>query len=243
MSGCATKKPEPWVPAPYVHWRNVSPLPVAALDNSYRILVDRPTSGMFPANIAVTRVGLVPLNGDPVTQVPIIYKDPRNEFLQWNSSFDDQMAVSEVFPVDQFDMGGGLAEPDRVVSAFHGLDADLGLIYAMNELAPNESEMIGALYDVGEARPVAYLHASASSVAFSTEDDDGCGADDSKDVDLWRTDSRALVRKKFEQILYACVYELIQSDEAEFVDVPHGWKRVRPERPAAWPPRQPIEGG
>jgi len=243
MSGCASsQRVAAWGPAPYVHWQNVSPLPVKPLENSYRIVTDQPTQGLFPANIAVTRVGLVPVDDEPGQFVPVVYKDPRNEFLQWNSSFDDQMAISEVFPVDQFDLGGGLAEPDQVVAAFHGLHADLGLIYAMNELAPNQTEIIAALYDVERARPIAYLQASAKSTP--PPDESGCRtASDKNHADLWRTDSNALVRKKFEQILYACVYDLIQKDQPELIDVPEGWKRVEPERPAAWPPPQPIEGG
>lgn len=244
VTGCASpERVVAWAPAPFVHWQNVSPLPVSPLENSYRIVADQPTDGLFPANIAVTRVGLVPVEDEPGHFVPVVYKDPHNEFLQWNSSFDDQMAISEVFPVDQFDMGGGLAEPDQVVAAFHGLHADLGLIYAMNELAPGQTEIIAALYDVEKARPIAYLQASAKSAPPPVDRPECRRVADESHADLWRTDSKALVRKKFEQILYACVYDLIQKDQPELIDVPEGWKRVFPERPAAWPPPQPIEGG
>lgn len=244
MTGCASsRKVVAWTPAPFVHWQNVSPLPVGPLENSYRIVTDEPTQGLFPANIAVTRVGLEPVDAEPGKLVPVVYKDPRNEFLQWNSSFDDQMAISEVFPIDEFDLGGGLAKPDQVVAAFHGLHANLGLIYAMNELAPDQTEIIAALYDVEKARPIAYLQASAKSIPPPVDRSECRRAADKCHADLWRTDSKSRVRKKFEEILYACVYDLIQNDQPELIDVPKGWKRVFPERSSAWPPPQPIEGG
>jgi len=246
VSGCratSRNKEEVWVPKPVVAWEQVAPGEVHALDNLYRIVVPQPTKGLFPASLAVTRVGRVELQEEDGTPhfVSMIYKDPRNEFLQWNASFDDQMAISEVFPVDQFDMGGGQAEPVQIVAAFKALDAGLGLIYAMNELGPEQTEMIGALYDVPNARPVAYIHAVAQSAPPPASDEKG-GADAKKDADPWETDSKALVRQKFEEMLYACVFELIQFDEPEVIDVPEGWKRITPARPAAWPPRTPIRG-
>lgn len=238
--GCSSskKKEEPWVPKPVVGWRQVAPAEIAPLDNLYRIVVPQPTRGLFPTSIAITRVGLTALEDDYEPLVPMVFKDPRNEFLQWNTSFDDQMAISEVFPIDQFTLGGGLAEPEQVVAAFAALRAGVGIIYAMNELGPNVSEMFGTIYDVPNARPIAYLHASAVSIE-PPEDD---SAESEEQPDLWETDSRALVRRKFETMLYACIFELIQSDEVEVIDVPEGWKRVMPERPVAWPPPQPIEG-
>ena len=245
VSGCSSSsrtKQEAWVAKPIVAWHDVAPNEVHALDNLYRIVIPRPTKGLFPANLAVTRVGLVQLeeeDGSPHV-VSMVYKDPRNEFLRWNTSFDDQMAISEVFPIDQFDMGGGVAEPVQVVAAFNALDAKLGLVYAMNELGPERSEMIGALYDVPNAQPIAYIHATAESV--KPPEGSVQGGAKGIDLDLWETDSKALVRRKFEEIVYACVFELIQFDEPEVVDVPEGWKAVTPARPAVWPPRQPIRG-
>ena len=246
VSGCSSSsrnKEEAWVPKPIVSWSDVAPNEVHALNNVYRIIISQPTKGLFPAGLAVTRVGLVELeeeNGTPHV-VAMVHKDPRNEFLQWNTSFDDQMAISEVFPIEQFNMGGGVAEPVQVVAAFNALDAGLGLIYAMNELSADQSEIIGVLYDVPNARPIAYIHATADSV-IPPEPGGSSGAKSDEEADPWRTDSKALVRKKFEEILYACVFELIQFDEPEVVDVPEGWKPVTPARPVAWPPRRPIRG-
>jgi hypothetical protein len=268
LTGCASsrKQVEVWEPKPIVAWYDIAPVEVQALVDHYRIVVTRPTKGLFPANIGVTRVGLLPLDSELRQVVPVIRKDPRNEFLRWNASFDDQMAISEVFPIDQFDLGGGIAEPEQIVAAFNALDARLGLVYAVNELNADETEIIGVIYDVPAFRPIAYLHTSAKSivpvdpkskggakVVTPTIPVDQTEADEHAQVkvresaskeppNLWETDSKALARRKFEQMLYACMFELIQFDEPEVVDVPDGWKPVAPARPAAWPPRQRLRG-
>ncbi len=268
LAGCASSKKDVavWMPKPIVAWYDIAPIEVPALEEHYRIVVPRPTKGLFPANLGVTRVGLLPLDSEVRQVVPVIRKDPRNEFLRWNASFDDQMAISEVFPIDQFDLGGGIAEPEQIVSAFRALDARLGLVYAVNELSEDETEMIGVIYDVPAFRPIAYLHTSAESIVPpdpkakrgakvvtpgqpATESDaktlaraKAKAADSKEPPNLWDTDSKALVRRKFEQMLYACMFELIQFDEPEVIDVPEGWKPVAPELPAAWPPRQRLRG-
>ncbi len=272
-AGCASSKPakDPWVPKPIVAWYDIAPVEVTALDDGYRIVVPRPTKGMFPANLAVTRVGLLPIDSEMRQVVPVIRKDPRNEFLRWNASFDDQMAISEVFPVDQFDLGGGIAEPEQIVAAFRALGARLGLVYAVNELRADKTEIIGVIYDVARSRPVAYLHTTAESIpppdpkakprakvmtlgvnrvpeaerktdAEAQAEMRAQVASSKESPDLWTTDSKALVRRRFEQILYACMFELIQFDEPEVVDVPDGWTPVAPKHPAAWPPRRRLRG-
>ena len=236
--GCAPKKPvDVWKPQPIVDWNSVSFRPVARLYDDYRIVVPRPTQGLFPANIAVTRVAIGVIDDDLDRIAPIIRKDPRNEFLQWNSAFDNQMAVSEVFPVDQFDMGGGVAEPEQVVAAFRALHARLGLLYAMNELSSSETEMLGTLYDTHTAQPVAFIHAHATSIVAAEGD-----AED-EPVDLWETDSKALVRRKFERLVYACLHELITQDVPAAIVTPEGWTPVLPVRPVEWPPRTDSRNG
>lgn len=266
LTGCTSSKEKVWAPKPLVSWYDIAPIEVPALVDHYRIVVPRPTKGLFPANMAVTRVGLLPLDSELRQVVPVIRKDPRNEFLRWNASFDDQMAISEVFPIDQFDLGGGIAEPEQIVSAFKALDARLGLVYAVNELSADETEIIGVIYDVPAFRPIAYLHTSAESIIPADPEAKGAAkvvtptvpvdraesdenapvkvrqAESKEPPNLWETDSKALARRKFEQMLYACMFELIQFDEPEVIEVPDGWKPVVPSRPAAWPPRQNLRG-
>jgi hypothetical protein len=166
---------------------------------------------------------------------PYLLADPRNEFLQWNRALDDQMAISEVFPVSGRDLGGGEASPEQIVAAFHALHAKLGLIYAVNELTSTEAEMFGVLFEAASAQPIATLHARAVSLPHSGPDDDGR-------VDLWESDARALVREKFERSMRACIRDLIVQDSPADADAPRGATLAGPLRPVEWPPKHSHAG-
>jgi hypothetical protein len=237
--GCGPKKSvEVWEPKPLVAWRNVALDGVPAPADGYVILAPPPTKGLFPANVAVTRIATLCAADAPADSAATqLYADPRNEFLRWNSVFDDQMAVSEVFPVQQRNLAGGPADPAQVLAASRGLEADMSLIYAVNELAANETEMFGVLYETTTTRPLAAIHARATSVLCSDEcpdADDPCHA--------WETDSRVLVRDRFAALAHDCMRELILHDEPISVPAPEGWIPEHPPYPVQWPPpaRQPL---
>ena len=229
--GCAGKKVEVWTPAPTVHWEQVSTQPIHPVYEGYRILVPQPTRGLFPAPMAVTRVAVEPAGEPAQAGRPVLLCNPRNEFLQWNSTLDNQMAVSEVFPIVENDLGGGEADPEQILAAFRALHARLGLIYAVNELSPTESEMFGVIYETDSARPIVSLHAQAVSV----EPPEGVKGDEP--VDLWETDSRALVRAEFDALVHTAIRRLILNDEPAPVETPTGWTPTGPTRPVEWPPR------
>lgn len=201
------------------------------IQNRYRIVVPQPTKGLFPTNLGVTRVAVEILDEIIGLERPVLLTDPRNEFLQWNSALDNLFAISEVFPISQFDLGGERAEPEQILAAFRALHARLCLIYAMNELSEVESEIIATLYNTTTGKPIAYFHARAVSV------DPPAGRKDETSKNLWKTDSKALVRAKFESYVHACIQELILQDLPAEVESPEGWKPVEPVHPAAWPPR------
>lgn len=228
------------MPKPQVSWQHIAPTVPPPGVNQLKVFVEGPTSGLFPANAGVTRIALEPVRqeGGGEQLAPQLSTDPRNEFLQWNSVFDDQMAISEVFPINQRDLGGGPAEPDQVLAAFRGLQARLGLIYAFNELSASESEMLGVLYDVDAGKPLAAIHARAESAPIPMD------AEEPEDpYHLWKTDSRALVRQRFAQMAHACVRQLIQNDTPVRSDVPPGWTPAGPVMPPEWPPpRVPYRG-
>ena len=229
--GCAHQCKDTWQRKPQTLWRHVVAQPIIPPRDTYRIYVPRPTKGLFPANIAVTRVAMERI-GDTNRTLPRLFADPRNEFLQWNSTFDDQMAISEVFPIDQRDLGGGPAEPEQILASFRALHARLGLIYAVNELSRNESEMFGALYDTSSLQPLASFHAHSDSLE-PPED----AEDEADPYHLWTTDSRALVRAKFARMVYACVRQLVVNDEPSAIEATTGWRSDGPTRPVEWPPR------
>lgn len=229
--GCAEKHIYVWTPKPGVHWEDIAGQPVPPLRNEYRILIPQPTKGLFPAAIGVTRVAVEHADDEPLRRGRHLVRDPRNELLRWNSAFDDQMAISEVFPVAQRNLAGGEAEPELILAAKRALNARLSLVYAMNEPSEIESEMIGALYDTESAKLVAAFHAQAVSVLPPEEERD------KEPVDLWESDSKALVRAKFEHLVYACIRDLILHDEPAPIEAPSGWVPVGPIQPVEWPPR------
>lgn len=232
--GCAQPRVvEVWQPKPMVHWQDLSNGPILPVRDEFRIMPGKPLGGLFPASLAVTRVS-IEVTGDPDRPfAPRLTSNPRNEFLQWNSALDDQFAVGEVFPVSGKDLGGGAAEPHQILAAFNALHARLGLVYAVNELSETETEMLGVLYDAENEIALAVLHSHSASVVPPEVIDAS-----EWPIDMWETDSRALVRAKFESILHGCIYELIQRDGPATVITPVGWKPTAPVRPVVWPPRR-----
>jgi len=146
---------------------------------------------------------------------------------------DDQMAISEVFPVRQRDMGGAPATPENIVSAMHALGASLGLIYAVNEPAENRTEMFGILYETSSLKQLA---------TFRTEAE-GINPDDNNEKtskEIWRTDSRAIAQRQFEVQLRSCMREMIDRDQPAEVEAPEGWVPENPIRSVVWPPPLPY---
>ena len=246
--GCAPPKVvEVWRPKPMVHWHDLSTEPILPVRDEFRIMPGLSHSGIFPGSLAVTRVSIEKTGetqqagyasglpgGDPDRPLaPRLMSDPRNEFLQWNSALDDLFAVGEVFPISGKGLGGGDAEPDQILAAFAALHARLGLVYAVNELSETETEMLGVLYDAKNKSVLAVLHAYSMSVVPPEVIEES-----KKPIDMWETDSRALVRARFEKILHACIHELIQRDRPATVVTPVGWTPTAPVRPVVWPPRR-----
>ncbi len=231
QGGCAKKEIQPWVAPPQTTWSDVSTVSVAPLGTCYQLLSDQPTKGVFPATVSITRMAVkehVTRNG-PTRRIHLV-RDPRNEFLQWNFALDDLFAVSEVFPVTQFDLGGAPADPEQVLSAMRALHAGIGIIYAVNELTEEETEMFATIYDLRNNLPIAVIRAQAKST-FPPEEDQK-----KEPVDYWKHDARARVRRKFEKCLHTCIGQLILRDEPVRVDPPEGWIPIEPARPAKWPP-------
>ncbi len=230
-SGCSKPKENPWMPRPRVDWADLSIHAISYDENSYRILNKQTTKGLFPAAIAVTRVAVTDLPTAVSGLNTKLVRDPRNEFLQWNEAFDDQMAISEVFPLAQRDLGGAETSPQQITRAITALHARIGFVYAFNELSPDETEMIGTLIDTKENRILATLHAHAVSIPVDKDDPEA------KNPDLWKVDSRGIVRLRFAKLAHACIREMILRDEPAEVESSAGWKPLPPSRPAVWPPR------
>lgn len=230
-AGCARPKAEPWSPRPRVTWDRLCTQPVPFPDNGWRLVSDRASEGRFPSSLAVSRVVLRDRDDREIRHGAYIPAKPKNEYLQWNAAFDDQMALSEVFPIAQRDLGGGPATPDLIVAACRALHARLALIYSLNELSPTQAEMIGVLYETTTGGPIATFHADATSIPPGPDEKP-------EEIDPWDHDARALVRARFERHVYDCVRTLILQDTATTEEVPAGWVPATPTRPVEWPPRE-----
>lgn len=241
LPGCSTKKKEaePWVAPPYVGWADLTDRPMPEVSNEYQLLKTEPTQGLFPAAIAVTRVSRE--KRDEFDQAeppgPRISVHPRNETLRFNSAFDDLMAVAEVFPIAQRTLGGGEAVPAQILAAYRALDARLGLIYAVNEISPERTEVLAVLYNVRSGAALACYHCSATTLA-PPEGEEG----KKRDVNLWKTDSRALARREFERLVHASLRELILHDEPAPLEDRSGWAPVVPPLRPEWPPTRDRNG-
>lgn len=231
LTGCAAKKSPPWIPPPRVHWQHLSTTPLTTVYDGYVILEERPSTGRFPAALAVTKINVTRDYNDDGSELAFIAPKPKNEFLMWNSVFEKHMAVSEVFPIAHRNLGGGPANSDRITDAFRALDARIGLIYGTNRLDKDHTEMIGVLYDIPSAKPIASIHAQARS-SYPSASDKGTN------VDLWATDSRARARERFQTNVCACMRELIARDTPHSMDVPSGGIPAGPVRTVSWPPHR-----
>jgi len=228
--GCAGKDVEAWTPTQHVLWERVTDEPVPRVFNNFAILLPEATRGLFPTSIAVTRVAVEPSSAHNGALRAQLVREPRNEFLMWNSTFDHQMAVSEVFPIEERDLGGGEVVPAQIIAANRALGAGLAMIYAVNEMSPVECEMIGGLHDTASGNLLAVFHARAESPVEEPEEDSAGNP--------YETDATALARERFERVVRSCVYEIILQDEPAAVESPRGWTPAGTLAPAEWPPRR-----
>lgn len=227
--GCVRPEVKIWMPSPITQWSKIAPNPPRPISNNYRILLVDPTEGLFPASMAVTRVGAAETMEDAVDGQLDLILDPRNEFLLWNSVFDDQMAISEVFPIAKQDLGGERVSPKQILRAMAALHAKVGFVYAYNEPSETDAEMIGVIYRTNPPAPLAMIHARETSLVKPENS--------KNDLDLWKYDSDARVRKKFAKLVHACLRELVKRDKPMREDPPPGWLPKYPELPVEWPPR------
>ena len=232
--GCARPESPVWNPPPPVKWDDIATGAPVPVDNGFLLFENELSHGRFPATIAVSRVSIhadEPVTG-VVLRTPYLAARPRNEFLLWNSTFDDLMAISEVFPIAQRDLGGESTNPSRVLAASRALHGRLALIYAMNEISETETEMVGVLYETADDKPIAVIHARAESIVV---DEDQKGGDKAQPNE-WETDSRALVRARFARLAHGCIRELVRRDRRESIEDKSGWIPSRRFVPIEWPP-------
>jgi len=233
LLGCASPKMEKvWIPPSRVNWLDIGTKTIEPPHNNFVIFDDQQSEGRFPCSLAVSRMKALDTGDGQPERTLSIPATPRHDFLVWNSTFDDLLALSETFPVVNEDLGGYQASPPLVLSAARALGAGLCMIYAVNQSSPSNYEMMGVIYETATSKPIAAIHSKAQSIPpFEGE------KRDSYNVDAWEFEARALALARFNALTRRCMRELIARDIAKKVDVPTGWKRKQPLHPTQWPPR------
>ncbi len=229
--GCAPKTVEVWAPPLQVRWDDVTSATITPAGDQYAILESNASEGRFPCSIAVSRIA-IEADEEAGQRRRVVPVTPHNEFLIWNSSFDDLWLISEVFPIAQRALGGAAVEARLIVDAAYTFDARMSLIYGFNVVSPTRCEMLGVLHESSTGAPIAAIHASAESIPRLEKDKPA-----KHNLDAWEHEARALVRAKFEKLMIDCMRELIARDTAVQIDVPEGWTPIRPMYPLEWPPR------
>jgi len=242
-SGCASssRMKGPWTPTPKVDWSDLAAQPVGGVQNGFLILEESPSSGRFPCSMSVSRMAAeIPgeaggatrasdAAGAPALAVPAT---PHNEFLTWNTSFDNLPAISETFPVIERDLGEYAPEPGLLLSAANAFGAGLSLVYAVNAIAPTRYEILGVLHDTRTGLPIAVVHTVNESIERPQKHERA-----PNNTDAWEYEGRALARAQFKRLTVECIRDLIARDTPEKTAVPEGWTPDRPLAPAHWPPR------
>ncbi len=230
--GCEKKSAEYYLPtAAPVEWGALALGDPVAAEDDYRLIVEEPTQGVFPAALAVARVAALPV--DEQTAL-VLDMTPEVDFLDWNSLFDDFRSVSEAFPLNEMALDGADVSAASLLDAAEALDAGMLLIYTEVRLSLHRALLRGVLYDVDARRMLASVQSSAY-VPDPILPDEDCDRDLSS-AEQQRRDARLLALARFEQNMRDCMLALMANDEPVSPVAPEGWIPDRPIEPIMWPP-------
>ncbi len=225
--GCSNHKNDAYAPpAEPAGWSDLSPGASVTSDEGYRMLVPEATEGLFPASIAVARMGQSPYNNGQLT----LEMKPEVDFLAWNSVFDDFRSVSEVFPLNDKDLDGGEVSADNLLSAADALEAGLLLLYTESRTQFDRCSLSGVLYDVRSRKALAAIHAN-SLITDPVMPDDRVA----KTASMEESDPRLVAIGSFESHVRDCLRRLMTKDKSKNVGPIEGWIPAYPVEPLIWP--------
>ena len=242
-AGCEKRKKVEFVATdPVLQWTDLELSAETDLEDSYAMLAEKPTVGLFPAAVAVVRVKSV-YYGDTAGEIRLeMNTEPEAELLPWNSLLDDQRVVSGAFPIKPIALQGEDVTVGHLLSTANAMKASICLIYATAELNETESEVRGALYDTENLRPLAALRAHAriddldealgelpEPAPFNPEYFDAA-------KDPRYHDPPGMAIYKFESLVRDCVIALRKADTPLQNQPTDGWVPERPPDALLWPP-------
>lgn len=203
-------------------------------DNAYVRVDESRTEGRFTCAMSVVRVKHAPV-GDLGSEdwALVIDEIPQKDTGHWTEATRDLPSLSFVtffnwssVPTRQVTIRGLLA-------AAHRVNTRLLLVYAQNEIGPNEAEVLGALYDTENGQLLGAGRTTAAVVEA-----DGLQAWPSELEDDQRgRDARYLTARRFEVMLHDAIHTLSLSDTPATQLRPNPWGPMRtPEWPWLTPP-------
>ncbi len=240
LLGCEKRKEPPFMPTtPVVPWRDLSGQQTEFPQDSFTLLLDEPTEGLFPTSLAVARLaGVQPAGADPrpaANHGLVLSTAPAHELLKWNAAFDDIRLVSEVFPLSQMSLNGRPACVSTLMESAAAMTGRICLVYSITDLAPSESEIRGVLYRVSSQQPVAAVH--ARGVYYPPMEDDG-SEDFRTDLEklLEPRSARLVAEARFLSLTRDCLLALRDNDRPARPEIEEGWVPQGPLAPPIWPP-------
>lgn len=194
-----------------------------APNNAHLLLSREATLGRFACGLAIARFDTRGDGFEPDLQVSDI--SPAEQ-ARWNETFRGTASVRELIFLSRISSDDGRRDPTALCMVAERLGAPLLLIYSPNRHGPNTAQVLGVLYEVRDARPIATLHAAARFV-------DAGGAEtppERRFGDQRESDARYQAARAFEKHTLSCLMDLIALDSRPATTQPHDWQKPWPER-------------
>ncbi|MFQ5805450.1 MAG: hypothetical protein ACE5I3_03260 [Phycisphaerae bacterium] len=199
---------------------------VAPVDDGYHLLVQEKTQGRFACSLAIAK--FAPANQAGV--VDLVELTPAEE-AYWANAVCGISEVRDLQFLSPLSVRPDEPCTDTLCAAAAARGAPLLLLYAPNRYGRNPAQVLGVLYDVKSAQPIASLHASASLLDENDEE----VAPDGKRGDHRAADAYFQASREFERHVGCCLGELIRNDSPPPTTQPHRWSTPPEER--WWLPR------
>ncbi len=224
-TGCAPDRPKGVVYEPRIEMQDLVvglPLP----NNEFKLLVDERTEGRFACPVAVAKFVSPPPESESAEGELVFQLMRHREQAYWAEQMRGMDAIQYMLfisPRSTAPEGQGIEALCRTAS---DLGAPLLIVYTPNGYGPNSGQVLGAMYNTKECKPLATLHASDRIL-----DEDGAEVSPFDERGDHRdTDARYQAQRAFEKHAMACLRELTHRDTRPSTIEPHNWHQPYIER-------------
>lgn len=201
-------------------------------DNAYVRMDESRTEGRFSCGMSVVRVHDAPQPDSDAWQL-MIAEIQQKDTAHWTKATRNLPAISFVTFFDWSSVPTRAVTIRELLSAAQGVNTRLLLVYAQNELGPNEAEVLGALYDTETGQ---LLGAGRTMAKFIEADGTQEWPSEMKGDQRWR-DARYVSARRFESMVHDAIYALSLSDSPATQLRANPWGPMRtPDWPWLTPP-------